>query len=65
MAYYYGEHGKKERNRLIYEEYEKFGKMKGGISFATLGKKYGIRDVTCRRIYEREKWREKAKKETK
>ena len=46
---------KRERNKLIYEEYEKNGKQKGGISFARLGKKHGISNVTCRRIYFREK----------
>lgn len=48
---------KKDRNKLIYEEYEKSGKQKGGISFAKLGLKHGIGSVTCRRIYFREKVR--------
>ena len=48
---------KKERNKEIYEKYEKLGKMKGGISFQSLGKEYGIGGKACNRIYLREKWK--------
>ena len=48
---------KSERNKEIYEKYEKLGKVKGGISFRSLGKEYGIGGKTCNRIYLREKSR--------